>query len=237
LGSYKQQKVIPQYSVLKHVNSKDEWLVEAHTETDFSALTDQDFEQTLLGYTTFLYSNRLTIQVSGQSHNSRRLRLDFKKWEPVRLDSLFTISGTATTPKPELGPSAEGKHPYVTTQSANNSVRGWCDTFTEEGEVLTIDSAVAGFCAYQPLSFAASDHVEKLTPKGFKINPEVGLFLATVINTERYRYSYGRKFNQNRIRKTEIKLPHKNNKPDWEYMKNYMKGLPHSKYLEITTPR
>ena len=60
------------------------------------------------------------------------------------------------------------------------------------------------------------------------------MFLVTVINMEQYRYSYGRKFNQDRIKATEIKLPFKGERVDWDYMENYIKGLPYSKYIQMT---
>ncbi len=109
-------------------------------------------------------------------------------------------------------------------------MREFYNFFRNNGNVLTIDSAVAGFCSYQPLEFIASDHVEKLTPK-FELNVFRAMFLVTVINMEQYRYSYGRKFNQDRIRETIIKLPFKDENVDWEYIENYIKGLTYSKYV------
>lgn len=123
------------------------------------------------------------------------------------------------------------KYPYVTTQATNNGIRNFYDIFTDEGNILTIDSAVLGFCSYQPLNFSASDHVEKLVPK-FELNVYKALFLTTVINKEQYRYSYGRKYNQDRIRETVIKLPFKNNAVDWDFIENYIKGLHYSKHLQ-----
>lgn len=127
-----------------------------------------------------------------------------------------------------------GVYPFVTTQATNNGARGFYDYYTEAGNVLTIDSATIGYCSYQPINFSASDHVEKLTPLNFKLNVFRAMFLTTVINMEQYRYSFGRKFNQPRIRETIIKLPHKsNNDIDWEFMENYIKGLNYSKDIEI----
>ena len=161
--------------------------------------------------------------------------MDFKKWKEIKLKDLFDVKGSKTTDKKILDEEhtlGERIYPYVTTQSTNNGVRGFYDIFTDEGNVLVIDSAVLGFCSYQPLNFTASDHVEKLIPK-FDLNVYRALFLTTIINMEQYRYSYGRKFNQDRIRETIIKLPFKNGNVDWEWIENYIKGLNYSKYLEI----
>jgi len=63
----------------------------------------------------------------------------------------------------------------------------------------------------------------------FKLNKFIGLFLQTIINLEQFRYSYGRKFNQIKIRSTKIKLPvNKKGEPDWQFMEDYIKVLPYS---------
>ena len=126
----------------------------------------------------------------------------------------------------------EKKYPFVTTQATNNAVRGWYDIYTDEGNILVIDSAVLGFCSYQPLNFTASDHVEKLMPK-FDLNVFRAMFLATIINMERKKFSFGRKFNQDRISDTIIKLPFKKENIDWDFIEDYIKGLSYSKDLEI----
>lgn len=244
LDSYYNKKEIEGFSILKNVNAVDEWLVEPYIKTKFTKLTDKDFEDTLKEYSTFLYYNGLSNNASKESYNNKRLNLDFKKWKEVRIGKkenklnelyLFDVKGSKTTDKKILDSKntlGERIYPYVTTQSTNNGVRGFYDIFTDEGNVLVIDSAVLGFCSYQPLNFTASDHVEKLVPK-FDLNVYRALFLTTIINMEQYRYSYGRKLNQDRIRETIIKLPFKNGKIDWDWIENYIKGLNYSKYLKI----
>ena len=64
-----------------------------------------------------------------------------------------------------------------------------------------------------------------------KLNKYNALFLVSVLDKERQKYSFGRKY-KTRIEKTKIKLPFKtiNNEkvPDWLYMENYIKELPYS---------
>ena len=151
-------------------------------------------------------------------------------WKRFLLSEIFTIKGSKTTlfrDLNEMDSSLVG-HPYVGTQTTNNGVRGFVDDYTEDGNVLTIDSAVAGYCAYQELPFSASDHVEKLTSR-FAMDKYVAMFLTTVINQEQYRYNYGRKCSQKRLRKSWIRLPAtKEGNPDWQFMKSYVKSLPYS---------
>ncbi|GHV19942.1 hypothetical protein FACS189494_02710 [Spirochaetia bacterium] len=151
-------------------------------------------------------------------------------WESYLLSDLFKIKGTKTTTLLELEEYGKGNYPYVTTQAANNGTEKLYNYYTEAGGVLTIDSAILGYCSYQPINFSASDHVEKLVPN-FVMNKYIAFFLVAILNKERYRYNYGRKCCQSRMKTISIKLPSKNNKPDFEYMENYIKSLPYSKCI------
>ena len=55
------------------------------------------------------------------------------------------------------------------------------------------------------------------------------MFLVTILNLEKYRYNYGRKASQARMKERSIKLPAKNGQPDWQFMEKYIKSLPYSK--------
>lgn len=151
-------------------------------------------------------------------------------WINFDLNYLFKITGSKTTPPLELEEYGKGKYPYVTTQATNNGVEGFYDFYTEEGNLLTVDSAVLGYCSYQPENFSASDHVEKLIPK-FKMNRYIAMFLVTILNKEQYRYNYGRKCSQARMKQIKIKLPAKNGQPNFTFMENYIKSLSYSKNI------
>lgn len=158
------------------------------------------------------------------------LEFSTAKWQYFKLTRLFRIRGTRTTPLTKLEEYGYGIYPYVTTQATNNGVGGFYDLYTETGNVLVIDSAVSGYCSYQEDNFSASDHVEKLTPE-FNLNKYVALFLTTVLNLEQYRYNYGRKASQKRLRHAIVKLPSRRDEPDWQYMEDYIKSLPYSSNL------
>jgi len=157
----------------------------------------------------------------------KEFNLDIENWISYPLKKLFDIKGSKTTPVSELEEYGVGKYPYVTTQATLNGIDAFFNHYTETGNVLTIDSAVIGYCAYQPLNFSASDHVEKLIPK-FRLNKYVAIFMITILNLEQYRYNYGRKCSQTRLKEINIKLPSKNNLPDFEFMERYIKSLPYS---------
>ena len=162
----------------------------------------------------------------------KEIKLDIKKWKFFPLLDLFKITGSKTTPKQELEEIGRGMFPNVTTQATNNGVDDFYDIYTEDGNVLTVDSAVLGYCSFQPLKFSASDHVEKLIPK-FKMNNYVAMFFVTILNLEKYRYNYGRKASQARMKSISIKLPSKDDKPDFDFMESYIKTLQYSSSIKM----
>ena len=220
------------FSINKCVGPKDEWAVESYMETDYSCLSREMFETTLANYSTYLFQNKIKRSVSDASCNDRERSIETSNWEWVNLSEIFTIKGSKTTSLIELEEIGTGKFPYVTTQATNNGVGGFYDYATEDGEVLTVDSAVVGYCSYQSSRFSASDHVEVLKPK-FKINSYVAMFLVTILNLEQYRYNYGRKCSQSRLKKSKIKLPVTDaGEPDIDLMEKYIKSLPYSSNLK-----
>lgn len=61
------------------------------------------------------------------------------------------------------------------------------------------------------------------------LNRYNAMFLVTILDLERYRYSYGRKYRSN-LSKVKIKLPAtKEGKPDWDFMTNYIKSRRYKK--------
>ena len=168
-------------------------------------------------------------KIKTKNSNNKNIDLNTANWHDFLISDLFDVLGTKTTKLEILEQYGNGAYPYVTTQATNNGVAGFYNYYTEEGNVLTIDSAVLGYCTYQKNNFSASDHVEKLIPK-FKMNKYIALFIVTLLNQEIYRYSYGRKSNQIKIRNTIIKLPKKIENglyvPDWQFMERYIKSLP-----------
>ncbi len=226
-SSYLNRKSKPGFSINRVVTPLNEWSAEAYMETDYSKITKEDFITILLNYSTFLLSNRLTNQIQLNPFSNKEINLNIDKWELFELDKLFTITGSKTTPLLELEEYGKGEYSYVTTQATNNGVEGFYDFFTEEGNILTVDSAVLGYCSYQPFNFSASDHVEKLIPT-FALNKYVAMFLVTIMNLEKYRYNYGRKCSQTRMKQISIKLPSINGKPDFEFMERFIKSLPYS---------
>lgn len=54
LDLYKNRKVVPGLSVMQQVTDQDEWLAEAYMETDYTKLTEEDFQTTINNYFSYL---------------------------------------------------------------------------------------------------------------------------------------------------------------------------------------
>jgi len=227
ITSFFNKEEIDGFSIVKEVSAKEEWCAEAYMETDYSVLKEIDFENVLLDYSSFLFANRLSDFVQKNPLTHKDLFLNTENWCSFNLTNLFEITGSKTTSILELEDYGKGIYPYVTTQATNNGAAGFYDFATEDGNVLTVDSAVVGYCSYQSINFSASDHVEKLIPK-FNMNKYIALFLVAIFRLEQYRYNYGRKCSQSRMKERSIKLPAINGQPDWQFMEDYIKSLPYS---------
>lgn len=179
---------------------------------------------------SFVYKQKIE-NVSKHALCDDKIELNKEMWKEFILEILFDISGTKTTKLNILEKNGKGKYPYITTKAKNNGCDGFYNLRTESGNVITIDSAVIGYASYQLEDFSASDHVEKLTLR-HTLNKYIAMFLTTILNKEQYRFHYGRKASQDRLKNLSIKLPTTaQGLPDWEFMENYIKSLPYSASL------
>ncbi len=84
---------------------------------------------------------------------------------------------------------------------------------------------------YQAEPYWSTQDVNTLYPK-FSMTPAIGLFIATLIRRERYRFSYGRKWHLDRMKTSTIRLPvTEDGQPDFDFMDRYIKSLPYSSQI------
>lgn len=235
LNCYLNRTEKPGLSLNMNLDHTCEWAIEKYMKTDYSLVSDDLFKETLHNYSIYLFSNKLKDSASKQPKktSSGPIHINTAKWKLFYITDFFTIGGTKSTPVNVLKDSGFGEYSYVTTQATNNGVKGFYDILTEDCYgVLTIDSAVCGYCSYQATPFSASDHVEKLTPK-FDMDIYVAMFFVTIFNIEQYRYNYGRKCSQTRLRQSQIGLPvDSQGQPDFDFMREYISHLDYSSNLE-----
>ncbi|WP_330465146.1 restriction endonuclease subunit S [Micromonospora zamorensis] len=120
---------------------------------------------------------------------------------------------------------------YVGTAKINN---GWVDRVSATPEFPAWSISVpyngnVGYAFLQPVPFCASDDVHVLIPP-----PEAGigarLFICSVIRNERYRFSWGRKWNLERMARSTLRLPAtENGEPAWALMEEWIASRPFSR--------
>lgn len=147
--------------------------------------------------------------------------METKTWKYYRIGDLFDIR---VSKDKNLLNSNLGRTPYVSSSANNNGITCCVDNLpTIEANTITVArNGSVGATFYQPNMYCASpDDVRILFPK-FQITPAIGLFLCTLIEQEKYRYAYGRKFGTKRMLDTRIKLPSKDGTPDWDFIEKYV---------------
>ena len=123
---------------------------------------------------------------------------------------------------------------YLGAKKSDNGVMRTCATdesMLQEGNCIVFicnGAGSVGYANYMDKPFIAT--TDLVLGYADWLNEKTGLFVATVLCKERFKYSFGRKW-KTHLRDTEIKLPvTADGKPDWQWMESFIDSL-HSKPL------
>lgn len=155
--------------------------------------------------------------------------LDVVSWKEFCIGDLFEVKKGKRLTSDE---QTDGETPYIGAIDSNNGVANYIgQAAIHDGNTISLSyNGSVGEAFYQPKAFWATDDVNVLYFKeenGIALNKYIALFICAVLRQEKYRYSYGRKWVLESMRSTIIKLPAKDDKPDFDFMENYMKSLPY----------
>lgn len=224
----------PGYCVSRHVGPTDEWLVEAHMETDYSNLADEDFIRVLREFAVYRMSvlpvdEALDIcsAVAAGKAGATTPRPPVDEWAEFRFDSLFEIARGERIVASRQSP---GETAYVGGSGENNGVTGRyaIEPQHEAGAITVSYNGTVGYATVQPEPFHASDDVYILEPKA-EVGPAGRLFLCALIRREAEKFGYGRKWKLDRMRASTLRLPvEADGEPDWAAIEAYVLGLPWS---------
>ena len=174
------------------------------------------------------------------------LALKTDEWKEFRVGDLFEVSTTKMSVKDEL---LDGVIPFISRTAECNGCDGYVDVDNDKithGHCLTI-GAEGIYCFYQAEDFATGNKVYAL--RNALLSELSYLFIATILNKEDYKYSYGRARVKSKLENEIIKLPIQHNPdgtpyidpnhtysedgyvPDWQFMEDYMKALPYGDRL------
>jgi hypothetical protein len=181
---------------------------------------------------------------------NENLLLNTEKWQYFNFNELFTIKKGFYNKKPPVTNKTECV-PFVGASEYNNGITSYIikeniEKYSKVGKIdsselisnkifksncITVANNGASVASsfYQEKDFTCSHDVNILYLKEFTLNKYIALFLITLIKSEKYRWTYGRKWRIQRMEKSAIKLPiTKKNTPDWSFMEEYIKSLPFS---------
>jgi len=124
-----------------------------------------------------------------------------------KISDLFTLKTGDYHVKKDLEP---GGVPLITCSRSDNGVAGYYDIPEDKQYSHTITVAYNGWYAFtskfHPYSFGAKDDVAVLLPKT-DLSDKTLIYIASLFNRERWRYSYTRKCFKNKLKTVEIELP------------------------------
>ena len=176
------------------------------------------------------------------------MEFNVTEWKEFYLGKLFNIKkGKRLTSDDQ----EEGDNNYIGAIDSNNGVANHIGQVPiHKGNTISLSyNGSVGEAFYQKEPYWATDDVNALYCyyKGF--NEYIGLFIATVLRQEKYKFSYGRKWTLENMNISLIKLPIKHNPdgnpfvdqfcnssedgyvPDWDFMESYIKSLPYGDRL------
>lgn len=165
------------------------------------------------------------------------MRLDTSEWKQFRfgdlIDQIYRAQAYSKAQLDDEDRPRKSYVPFVSRTESNNGVDCYVpinQVAVETGNAIVIGDTTSTI-SYQPEPFSTGDHI--VVVRASWLNPLTGLFVVSLLERERFRYSYGRAFVMLSIKNTQLSLPSTSDgKPDWQWMEDYIKSL-HSR--PITT--
>jgi 16S rRNA G966 N2-methylase RsmD len=229
LKLYRNRDVKEGLSARHCVTHKDEWCVEAYMETDYLPFCDNDFLKKMKEYAAFrlLNNNDLSIIFELTPFSNEKFMLKTKDWEWFDLHRLFEMERGVRLTKADR---EKGDTPLITAGFQNQGVAEYISNEEMERYQNAITIDMFGNCFYREYTFCCDDNI--LVLSNDELNKYSGLFIATIIDNDNYKFQYGRQYRQKNFKKHKIKLPAVAvDTPDWQFMEDYIKSLPYSKAI------
>ena len=236
LTLYRNRDVEDGLSARHCVTADDEWLCEAYMKTDYTKLGAYEFQSTINKHLAHLILHQLVDLEKVFTSHSTPVALDILNWKEYEIRELFDV---------KYGINLE----LINCEQQRDWIEGETVSFVARTEndngvvayVKKIDGKTpqpAGLltCAgggsvlstfVQRKAFYSGRDLYLLIPK-YKMSIYSKLFCCTVIEANKYRFSYGRQANKT-LPTLLIKLPaQKDGSPDFDFMEQYIKSLQYS---------
>ena len=162
------------------------------------------------------------------------MRLDERKYEEFKISDLFNVKygvNLELNACEECDSNVENSVNFVARTAENNGVSSRVATIKgvipQKAGLISVAGGGSVLSTFlQPEPFYSGRDLYTLEAKE-AISDEAKMFVITVIEQNKYRYSYGRQANKT-LPDLIIKLPITlDKKPDWRFMEDYIKSLHH----------
>lgn len=151
--------------------------------------------------------------------------IDTRQWKEFLLSDIFLIKKGKRLTKEN---QTEGDTIFIGATASNNGITAYIgqDAIHEGNTISLTYNGSVGEAFYQETDFWASDDVNVLYAKDFKMDKSIALFFCAVLRLEKQMWSYARKWNLAQMNKTKIKLPvKKDGNIDFDFMRAYVGSL------------
>ncbi|ETT56791.1 hypothetical protein C162_00225 [Paenibacillus sp. FSL R7-269] len=232
---------------------------------NYGRQANKTLEDILVPDITSIPKEFLDIEIEDYSNLSnafaeQSFSIDPKDWKDFKYSELFDIKKGYYNKKPEH--KIPGNIPFIGASRENNGItelyslddialykKDGSTDFEEpdkkifKGNCITVvnNGASVGYAFYQEDEFTCSHDVNPIYLKNHVLNKYIAFFLIPLIEKEKSKWCYGRKWRPARMIHSTMKLPAKKDRngqlikdeyggyiPDWESIESYIKTIPYS---------
>lgn len=166
-------------------------------------------------------------------NNNPTPELNTDNWQEFKYEDIFDIIMIGKSI--DLNKLDEGDINYVGRTEENNGITAKVAKYNNqepyEGNCITVPMVGNALkSTYQEESFYVAQNILILRSKN--LNKYNAMFFNTIIRMDEFRFCYGRTLSLDRFKALTIKLPTtEDGQPDYQFMEEYIKTLPYSKYI------
>ena len=211
-------------------------------ETDYTKITEKDFEKNIrefLAYEIKSQTDNVYTKNNVKVRTSKKLKLEPENWHLFSLDEIFSDFCSGKISNTKVLDDGDDIY-YLGAKKDNNGViskHKYNEQYISKGNCIVMicdGQGSIGYNNYMNQDFFGT--INLALGYNNKLNKYNAMFLVSIMDLERPKYSFGRK-RKPTLTNSAIKLPAKKSKdkkgniiyePDWKYMENYIKSLPYA---------
>lgn len=234
------------------IGTNDEWIIQAHSKTDYTHLSKKAFIKSVKQYLIFALKFKLNLlnkdideitllELLNDSLNRNaaikdaKLELSTNKWKEFDFPKIFNFKRGKRLVKLDQN---DGTIAYISSSKINNGIDNYItppEYMKVYNNVMTINnSGSVGYVFYHEYDIVCSDHctVISILDKTVKLNKYIAIFLKPILEAIKPKYNFAREISDYRLNREKISLPvDEKGMPNWVFMERYIKSLPYAASL------